>query len=180
VTAYNAVGAQVNSQIGESAGLLSGDFIVREIHSSLRALTSYTGSGAIQSLADLGIELDDKGVMSFDSSTFYALSNSDLDAAFDFFGSATTGIADVATRLDSIGNPVTGLIRLQQDRYDEADSRLQDQLDALAGRINLMQSTLSQQLALADTLMATLEAQQNMIDASIQSLSLALFGKNED
>jgi flagellar hook-associated protein 2 len=180
VTAYNDAAALVNAQIGESAGLLSGDFIVRETQASLRALTTYTGSGAIKSLAELGIELDDQGVMSFDSSIFYSLSNADLDAVFDFFGSSTTGLANVAGRLDAISNPVTGLIRLQQDRYDEADARMQSQVDALTERINLMQTALSQKLALADTLLATLEAQQNMIDASIESLNLALYGKRED
>lgn len=180
VAAYNHTRSLVNAQIGENAGLLTGDFIVREIQSSLRALTTYTASGEVESLADLGIELDDEGVMSFDSSVFYSLSNSALEAAFDFFGSSTTGLADIAARLEGISDPVNGLIRLQQDRYDAADARLQDQVDALTERINLMQTTLSQQLALADTLLATLEAQQNLLDASIQSLNLALYGRRED
>jgi len=58
VTAYNAVREQVNAQIGETAGLLSGDFIVRQIQSDMRALASYQGSGAIKGLTDLGIEFE--------------------------------------------------------------------------------------------------------------------------
>ncbi len=43
----------------------------------------------------------------------------------------------------------------------------------------LVTTALSQKLQLADTLLAQLESQQNMVDASVQSLNLLLFGKQE-
>ncbi len=179
VTNYNAVASELNAQIGQTAGLLSGDSIIREVQSRLRELTGYTAAGAIRSLADLGISLDDNGEMSFDSSTFYALSNSDLDAAFTFLGSSSTGLGALAGAFTQISDPFSGLIKLQQDQYDVADQRLDTQLTDLTARIELMQTALSQKLQLADTLLAQLESQQNMVDASVQSLNLLLFGKQE-
>ena len=180
VSSYNTVAGKTNAQIGSSAGLLTGDFIIRETQESMRALTTYSSSGQVKSLADLGILLDDKGVMSFDSSTFYSLSGSELAAAFEFLGSATTGLGAVASRFNSISDPLNGLIKLQQNQYDAADSRLNNQIDDLTARIILMQTSLSQQLQKADALLATLESQQTILDASIQGLNLALYGRNDD
>ena len=177
VTNYNTVVDKVNAQIGESAGLLSGDWIIREVQGDLRALTTYAGSGAVKSLADLGIELDSTGKMSFNSTKFYSLSNSDLDAAFTYLGSSTTGLGSFASSFTQISDPIGGLIKTQQDNYDAADQRLSDQITALSERISRMQTSLSTQLQQADSLLAQLESQQVMLDASIQSLNLALFGK---
>lgn len=178
-TAYNAVKDLVNAQIGETAGMLTGDAIVREIQSSLRALTTYHGTGTIQSLADLGIELDSSGVMSYDSTVLYGLSSSQFADVFGFLGSATSGLGAVANRFTAISDDDTGLIALQQENYEEADERLQEQIDKLTQRINLMQTNLSAQLAAADTLLASLESDQLILDASLEALNYALFGKQE-
>ena len=58
VTKYNSVVDAVGTQIGSGGGLLTGDFLVRQVQDSLRTLTSYSGSGSgsIQSLAALDVE----------------------------------------------------------------------------------------------------------------------------
>jgi flagellar capping protein FliD len=143
----------------------------------MRSLTVYTGGGAIQSLAALGIQIDENGVMSFDSATFLALADGELDSAFDFLGSATTGLGAVAAKLASISDPLTGLVKLRQDQYDAADQRLRIQMDDISARIGLMQTGLSRQLQQADALLESLESQQSMLDAGIQGLNLTLFGR---
>jgi flagellar hook-associated protein 2 len=175
---YNAAAAKVNAQFGSTAGLLrSGDSIVRETQAALRSLTTHAGGGAIPSLAALGIRLDNSGVMSFDSATLYALSDSELDSALDFLGSASAGLGTAAANLTSISDPLTGLVKLRQDQYDAADRRLRIQIDDISTRIGLMQTGLSRQLQQADALLASLESQQSMLDAGIQGLHLALFGR---
>jgi flagellar hook-associated protein 2 len=179
VSSYNTVRDKVNAQIGETAGLLSGDFIVRQIQSSMRELTSYRGTGSISSLMDLGIELDDKGVMSLDQSKFYSLSNSEISAAFDFLCSPTAGFGALSASFTQISDPITGLINTQQNQYDVADERLNQQIQDLTARIDLMQAGLSLKLQQADVLLAQLESQQILLDASIQSLNYALYGKQD-
>jgi flagellar hook-associated protein 2 len=89
VNAYNSARDQVNAQIGKNAGLLSGDFLVREVQSRLRAVASYTGTGSIKGLADLGVEFGSDGVATFNKPTVDALTDSRLSEAFTFLGSST-------------------------------------------------------------------------------------------
>ena len=85
---------------------------------------NYNGAGTIKSLADLGIELDASGKMSFNQTTtdpsrhiaFSSLSNAQIAAAFSFLGSATTGFGRLSSQLNQISDPITGLIRVQQDQ----------------------------------------------------------------
>lgn len=177
--AYNTLRTKVNAQVGETAGLLSGDFLVREIQHNLRQLASYESSGAIRRLADLGLEFDDQGQMSFNSSKFYSLSDAEIAAAFDFLGSETSGLGGLSQSFDQISDPISGLIKLQQDQYDAADQRLSRQIDELTSRIEFMQLSLSAKLQQADTLLAQLESQQVLLEASIKGLELALYGKKD-
>jgi flagellar hook-associated protein 2 len=179
VSAYNAAASVVNGHIGENAGVLSGDPILRQIQSVLRQATGYTGSGAVSSLAGLGIELDKKGTMSFNSAKFYALSTSGFEAGMDLMGSTTTGFGALSRKLDEISNPITGLIKKQQDTIDAADSRIDDRVASLLERIEVMQLSLSSKLQQADLLISQFSAQQQQLDSVIKSLSTMSFGKEK-
>ena len=180
VTAYNDVKTQTDLQIGEAAGLLSGDYIVREVQQQLRELASYeSAASTMNNLTDLGIEFDDLGVMTFDTDHFYSISDADIAKGFDFLGTETTGLGALSDNFEQISDPITGLIKTQQDQYDITDDRLTDQILILGERIDLMQTTLSAKLQQADVLVAQLEAQQTLLQGNIDSLNLALFGKND-
>ncbi len=176
---YNTLRTAVNAQIGESAGLLSGDFLVREIQHNLRELAAYESSGAVRRLADLGLEFDEEGRMSFNSSKFYSLSDAEIAAAFGFLGTETSGLGGLSQDFEQLSDPISGLIKLQQDQYDSADERLSRQIDELTSRIEFMQLSLSAKLQQADTLLAQLESQQVLLEASIKGLELALYGKKD-
>lgn len=180
VANYNSVTEQVDGQIGPTAGLLSGDSLVRETQDALRALTRYdSGSGSIRNLGNLGIELDRQGKMSFNTETFDGLSSGQISSAFTFLGSETTGFGALVRRLDGISDPVSGLAKLQTQRYDATDLRLSSEIATISERINNMQRSLSARLQAADALLGTLESQSNLVDASIQSLKFSLFGRQE-
>ena len=85
----------------------------------------------------------------------------------------------MADNFTAISDPVTGLIKTQQDQYDTADDRLTDQIAELSNRIDFMQSTMFTKLQQADVLLASLEAQQSILTASLGSLDLLTFGKQE-
>jgi flagellar hook-associated protein 2 len=184
VAKYNAVGTQVNAQIGPAAGLLSGNSLIYQTQSVLRGLVNYNGSGTIKSLAALGIELDASGKMSFNQTTtdpsrhiaFNSLSSAQITAAFSFLGSATTGFGRLSSQLNQISDPITGLIKVQQDQYDAADTRITAQVSTLTDRINSMQKSLTAQLQAADVLIASLNSQQQMLTATLQGSSFAAFG----
>lgn len=178
VTAYNAAVDKVKTQIGENAGLLSGDYIVGQVRRTLSQVAGYnSGSGDVKSLVDLGIELDKNGVMSFNSTKFYSLPTATIDAGFAFLGSATTGFGSLASKLDEITNPITGLIRTQQNNYDVADRRISSTITDLVARIEQSQATLSFKLQQADALLNSLQGQQSILTGAIESLNVASFGK---
>lgn len=178
VSAYNAMRDQVLGQVGPSGGLLSGNFVVRDIQNDLRSLAGYTtSSGSVKSLADLGLTFDNSGRLSFDTTVFNGLSTPQLADALKFFGSTTTGFGAIAQKFTALTDPVTGLIKAEQNGLTQQDQHLQAQMSALTDRINAMQQNLSRQLAAADTMIAGLESQQNMLNSSMAALNYALYGK---
>ncbi|NUN02035.1 MAG: flagellar filament capping protein FliD [Bryobacteraceae bacterium] len=178
-SAYNALAAAVNNHIGENAGILSGDPILRQIQGMMRTVTSYKGDGTIQSLAALGISLDKTGSMSFDSTRFYSLSTAEFESSLDLMGTTTTGFGALAAKLDEISNPITGLIKKQQDTLDSADARMDNQIAALQERIEVMQASLSLKLQQADLLISQFSSQQQQLDVVIKSLNALSFGKEK-
>src|SRR5574340_171809 len=186
-TKYNAVLKLVNAQIGPNAGLLSGNNMVRATQDAMRALTTYQGAGAIKGLSALGVELSRSGEMSFNQSTsdankvsFDKLSGADIAAAFTFLGSEITGLGALNSRFTQISDPTTGLIKQQQDQFDVADKRITDQVATITARITLMQTALRTKLQRADSLLAALESQQNVLTTSIEAMNYTLYGRREN
>ncbi len=62
---YNGVVANLATQFGEAAGVLSGSVAVRSVQQALRDVTGFQGSGTIKSMVEVGLELDSKGLMTF-------------------------------------------------------------------------------------------------------------------
>ena len=179
VKAYNAAAQAVNRHIGEDAGILSGDSILRQTQGLLREVTGYQGPGLVSSLAALGIELDKTGTMSFNSAAFYSLSTAQFESALDFMGTTTTGFGALAKRLDQVSNPYSGLIQKQQESLDTADTRIDEQIAAIGERISFMQSSLALKLQQADLLISQFSSQQSQLEAVILSLNTASFGKQD-
>jgi flagellar hook-associated protein 2 len=175
-TKYNATVDATNAQVGKAGGLLSGDFIVRQIQQDLRQVGSFQGSGAIQSLSDLGIQFGSDGKISFNTTTFNSLTDSQVSSAFNFLGSTTTGFGGLSQQFSQLTDPTTGLIQNQQDSYAATDKRLQGNISDLNTRISRLQASLTAQLQAADALQAQLASQQQQLNATIQSLNYSAFG----
>ncbi len=184
VAKYNAVTSQLNAQIGPAAGLLTGNPLIWQVQAALRGLVNYNGTGAIKSLMDLGIEVDDTGKMSFNQNTtdptrhiaFNSLSSANIAAAFTFLGSPTTGFGQLSATLSQFSDPLLGAIKVQQDQFDAANTRISDQVTAMTERVNAMQASLSAKLQAADTQLAAMQTQQQVLTSSIQSLTFSSFG----
>lgn len=179
VDAYNALSRKVDAQIGKNAGVLTGDPVVFNISDRLREVIGFQGPGAFRSLSDLGITLDSAGVMSFDSTAITWMGSAELQHAFEFLGDGATGLSSLALHLTALSDPVNGFMRSQLSSYDEADSRLTQQISDINARVNAMQATMMARLQAADTLLASLESQQNMLTATIDSLNLVTNGRKD-
>jgi flagellar capping protein FliD len=137
-----------------------------------------TSSGTVQSLSDLGIEFDAAGNATFNQTTFNKLTDAQLSDAFKFVGSATSGLGGISAALQQYSDPITGLIKTEQDGLTNTDNSIQTQINTLTDRITAMQANLAKQLQAADTLLAELQNQQQTLNASLQGLNLVLYGKN--
>jgi flagellar hook-associated protein 2 len=181
VEQYNGLVAKVDAQVGPAAGLLTGNFLVRQIADSLREVGSYTGGrGAVKSLANLGVEFDSRGKAVFHAAVFDALPEAAVQDAFVFLGSETSGLGGLSAKFTQLSDPVAGLIKLELDQNDRTDQALTAQIATLNERLKALQASVSARLQAADALLAGLESQQRVLDASLKSLNLILFGKNKE
>jgi flagellar capping protein FliD len=171
----------VTAQVGPAAGLLSGDTVIGQIQSELRQIVSqHTAGGTVHSLADLGVAFSATGEASFDQTTFDGLTDQQVADGFAFAGSATSGLGGFAGSFSQISDPISGLIKVEQDGFDRTDHSLQTQMAALNDRITTMTASLNSKLQAADALLATLQSQQQTLTASLQGLNVVLYGKNQN
>ncbi|MBM3759044.1 MAG: hypothetical protein FJW36_02230 [Acidobacteria bacterium] len=179
IDAYNALQDKVNGQVGKTAGLLSGDYLVREAQDILRKSSSFSiGQGTIKNWSDLGVTFSSSGTISFDSGVFNSLGEQNLRDAFDFF-KAETGLGSLERQVSTFSEDVTGLAGVQLAQYDKSDRRIDDQVASLEDRINVIQQNYQAKLQAADVLLSRFESQQGIIKASVDSLNLVLYGKRE-
>ena len=174
---YNALSAQIDAQSGPGAGLLAGDVLVQNLREDMWQLSTYQGPGSsIKNLSDMGVTFDTTGKMSFDQSAINSFSDSQLADAFKFFGSSSSGFGAMASQFTHLSDPATGAIRQQEDGYDKENTQLSDQINALNDRVAVMQSSMTAKIQAADALVAQLEAQQKLVNASITSMNYTMFG----
>jgi flagellar hook-associated protein 2 len=182
VTDYNTLSSAVLSQEGSNAGPLQGNLIINQISSAMQDLVTYwnpASTSGIQSLSDLGVSFSTTGTgqMSFDSSTFNALSDSQIAGAFQFLGSASSGFAALASNFTQLTDPITGMIQSQISGYDTTNTELGNEITAAQAYATQIQQSATTQAEAADALVAQLEAEQNIVDSSIQSVNYALYGR---
>ncbi len=180
VTDYNTLVSAVSAQQGQNAGPLQGNLIINEISTDMQDLVTYfdpNSTSTIRSLSDLGVTFNDSGQMSFDSSTFSALSDTNIADAFQFLGSANSGFAALASNFTQLSDPITGLIQTQITGYDTENTELGNEITAAQAQATQVEQSATAQAEAADALVAQLQQQQSDLDASIQSVNYVLYGR---
>ena len=171
---YNAVVASLGAQFGETAGVLSGSVAVRAVQQALRNVTGFQGSGAIKSMVEVGLELDSKGLMTFNAITYNSLTDAQINDALTFIGDTTTGFAGTAfTGLKDLADPVSGQIQTAIDFLKESDEGLADEILEAQERVDRLMVTLEAQFAAADLALAQIESQQKVLTAIFEAQALA-------
>ncbi len=176
VSNYNSVSRQLDGQIGPSAGVLSGDFLIREVQGDLRALTGFQGTGTIKNFSDLGLEVSNTGELSLNTTTLNGLSASAIDSAFTFVGTSVNGLGSLNSKFTQLSDPINGLIKVQQDQYDVTNTRLSSDLANITDKVALLQTITAQKLQAADSLLAQLDSQQSVLTGVLLSVNNALYG----
>jgi len=163
VAAYNAASAETGTNHGSAGGALTGQSLVFELEQSLRNLAGYSGgSGAVQSLADLGITFNDSsGTLSFDQNQFAGVSAAHPSDVAAFLGSGTGSgfLASATGVLNGLQDPTTGLFQAASATNQAQTTSDNQQITTTQDRITAMQASLVKQMTAADTLIAQLESQ---------------------
>ncbi len=176
--AYNAAVDEVNQNRGQSGGALAGQSIVSTLSERLRALTSYAGGGTISSLAALGLTFSDtSGHLSFDASAFDAAVSSQPDALAQFLGSPDGGgfLQMATTTLSGIedsGGSLPTAISSTLSEIDSVNQQIADKQD----QVSLLQQNLTQQMAAADALIASLQQQAQYFNDMFAAMRAAQTG----
>ena len=161
---YTTLVGKVQQHIGENAGILSGNVIIRIAQQTLRDVSGFLGAGNVQSMAALGLELSTSGQLSFSAITFNALSTANLQSALTFIGNTTSGFAGNAlTRLRGLGDPVSGQIQTSISFLQKTDRSINERIRQAEERVDRLIDNLEKQFLAADGVLARLEAQQRLL-----------------
>jgi flagellar hook-associated protein 2 len=170
VTAYNAVQTELQAQVGQNAGALSGQSIVYQLFNSLSQIAVYSGSsGAVQTLYDMGVTLSDDGQLTFDSSQF---DSDSIDALQNFLGSASTGgfLQAASNALTGVEDTTTGSLKMAIQDLNNQITNQNTEISDETQKITDLQNTVTQQMAAADALIASLESQKTYMTGLFQSM----------
>lgn len=155
VGAYNTVVGDINNQFTvapgtSSEGPLGGDSSLRSLQSSLLTDATFTsGSGQINSLAAIGITMNDDGTLSIDSSQLSSALSSNPSAVLNFFqNTAQSGFANnFASDLQNLTDPSTGILSLDLSQNQAQQTDLGNSISDLQTQIGSQQQTLDSQFA---------------------------------
>jgi flagellar hook-associated protein 2 len=175
-SAYNAATDALAKQRGPTAGALSGNQIVNQLAQVLQTVGTYSDpAGAISGLKSLGLDLGSDGHMTFDPTAFTALYNQNPASVASFFGSATSGgfLQSASDALNMVEHVDTGLLPTATAAIKNEITDTSNRIDTQQSRLNDLQTQLTQQMAAADALIASMEQQYLYISSMFQAMQVA-------
>lgn len=169
VSAYNTVIGDLNAQFAISsttgdAGPLAADSTIALAQTQILGSSSFamSGNGTVNSLADLGITMNDDGTLAVNNSQLGAALQSNPAAVQSFFQATNTGSfgANLETSLTSIADPVTGALTQDSNGLAQTQTDLTSQINDFETQMNTSQTALT--------------AEYDQVDATLQELPLLL------
>ena len=164
----------------ETAGTLNGDFTTRSLDSAMRSILGNTVSGltgSIRSFADIGIDIDRYGDMTFDSEDFLSAFRSDPDAVEGLFaetsynGVAVSGIgSQIDTLLDNYLNS-GGLLDNRESTIQKALEEIEDGRAVLERRMTSLEATLRERFNAMDALVGQINSTGDFISQQLAALN---------
>jgi flagellar capping protein FliD len=174
VEAYNTAASAIQSQVGKNAGLLSGSVEVRQAQQTLRQITSFFSGEGLNSMREIGLDLQSSGQLQFNAFTFGFLSQEKLQDALAFIGDLGSGFAGNATKLlGNLTSPTSGQFQTAIDFIEQSDDKLTDDIEEAQERLDRMILTLEARFSAADLLLTQLQAQQDTLTAFLDAQKLA-------
>ncbi len=177
VTSYNAVVKSLNTQEGNdatgAAEPLYGNPIVSQLQSSLSlALTSGAASGAVSSLDQLGISVNNDGTLTLNTSTLTGELNTNYSDVVGFLQNSGSFGQNLSTVLGQIGSASpTGAITLQLNSYTTQETTLKDNITTEDALIATDQANITIELNSANEALQGIPQQLNEMEELYNALT---------
>lgn len=173
VTAYNAIQTEIDTNRGQGTGALQGQSVLSTLSETLQQITGYsTGANGISSLTALGVEFDQNGALTFDSSVFSTATQGQMTQLTNFMGStAAGGFLQMANNaLTQLTDPISGVFASNVGTVKDAIARDNQSISDDQDRIDTMTTNLNAQMAAADAAVASLEQQYSYLSEMYQQM----------
>ena len=189
VTAYNDFNNIVSettnpkSTLETYGGTLVGNNIIRMVQMQVRSVVlgkSSTASGGISTLSQLGLSIDQKGVMSLDSAKLDTVINNNFDdivktltGGFDKLGaysSRPAGIAGDAFRKITQLLGSNGPLVQQSQNATTQNTKLQGDLSKLEVRLSSLLERYTKQFASMDSLVGSINSQKTSLKSTFDGM----------
>ncbi len=143
----------------EQGGVLQGDSTANGINRGLRSLLGDNiGTGTIQNLSEIGIQIDSDGKMTLDESIAENALNDDSQAVKDFLTDPTDGLS---RQVDNLLKPYLsfdGIFANRTDSLNRSLDRIDDQRAALDRRMENYQESLTKQFTAMDSIVQSMQS----------------------
>jgi len=183
VEAYNSVVKSIdslqsyNSESG-AAGNLLGDSTTNALRSSMRRMifTSVSGvSSNANSLSRLGIEVEETGLLSFNSDTFTRAINNNPDDVKNFFTSDAADTKGLAVQFDNFISGYMdsrkGVLASKIDGYTASSKGIDSDIERIERKLVSREQTLRNQFTNLEKLMSTFNSTASYMDSQLSALS---------
>jgi flagellar hook-associated protein 2 len=174
VNAYNSVIADLNSQFTynattQSSGPLSGDGTARMVEDQILSFASFspTGSGSIQTLRSLGINMNDDGTLTVDSAALNNAVSSNYQDVQNFFQSTSGFATSLDNQLSQLTDPTQGAFYVDLQSAQATYKGLQSQIDGFELYIATQQQQWTTQYNQINVLLQEFPLLQQTTDAEL-------------
>jgi flagellar hook-associated protein 2 len=179
VSAYNTVITDLNKQFAvdptsNQAGPLASDGTLMLAQGQILSAAAFamSGNGNVQSLADLGVSMNNDGTLTVNSATLQSALQSNPSAVQSFFQSGNAGSfgSNLSSILSGIADPISGSIAQDMNGLQQSQSSLTQQISDFQDQLNTMQQQLTQQYVQVDTTLQQLPLLLQQVSQQLQSL----------
>jgi flagellar hook-associated protein 2 len=171
ITAVNS-GIQTNSSTG-AAGALSGDtsvdFVQQQLLSAISS--SMSGNSGVVNLQSIGIEMQDDGTLTVDSSTLNDALQNNFSAVQNLFQS-TSGVGQaIQTSLTALTNPTTGALNVDMNGINNEVTDLNSQISDFQLQLQATQTQLTAEYSTINTTLEQLPQTLAEINSQLNALN---------
>jgi flagellar hook-associated protein 2 len=179
VSAYNTAIQSVNAQFSfnaatdTSAPPLLGDSTLSSVQQQMYSAITYStnGQSGINSLADLGISVNQDGTLSVNSSQLTTALSSNNAAAVNFLQSPTTGFAEqLGSLMQNLTDPIKGSLNVELNGVNATVTSLQSQITAFQTQMTTVQQQLTAEFDSVNTTLQQLPLLLQQINSQLGSV----------